>query len=89
MPFFVCALCAVTSIVCAVLLLRHNRRSPGYLLTASAIAFLCFAVANLLLFVDRIVLPEVDLRIFRNLVTLTGVAFLLVALIRSQGANGR
>ena len=89
MPSFVYALCAVTSMVCCALLLRHHRRSPGTLLTRSAIAFLCFALANVLLFIDRIVLPEVDLRIYRNMATLIGVGVLLLALIKSKGGDER
>lgn len=89
MPIFVYALCAVTSVVCCALLLRQHRRSPGTLLTRSAIAFLCFAVANVLLFIDRIVLPDVDLKIYRNLVTLVGVGILLMALIKIKGGDER
>lgn len=87
MAFFVYILCAVTSVACSVLLLRQYRRSRSALLFNSGIAFLCFATANVVLFIDLVVLPEVDLKIWRNLVNLTGVILLLFTLIR--GKDGR
>ena len=89
MSFFVYALCALTSFGCCVLLLRHHRREPGKLLFHSAIAFLCFAIANVLLFIDLIVVPQVDLRFWRNLASLIGVSVLLVALITTKGKDTR
>lgn len=89
MAFFVYALCAVTSAVCCGLLLRQHRRVPGSLLSQSAAAFFCFALSNVLLFVDRILLPQVDLRLWRNLAALVGVGILLAALIKHRGRNER
>jgi hypothetical protein len=48
------------------------------------VAFLCFAVANIILFFDLVILPDVDLKIWRNLVNLIGVILLLFALIRGK-----
>ncbi len=87
MAFFVYILCAVTSMACSVLLLRQYRRSRSALFFNSGVAFLCFATANVVLFIDLVVLPEVDLKIWRNLVNLTGVILLLFTLIR--GKDGR
>jgi uncharacterized membrane protein len=89
MGIFVYALCALTSLGCCALLLRHHQRQPQKLLFHSAIAFLCFAVANILLFIDLIVLPQVDLRFWRNLVTIVGILILLVALINLNGRDER
>lgn len=80
MGFFVYALCALTSLLCFGLLLRQHRRSPSRLALRSSIAFLCFAVANLILFIDLIVLPQVDLKLWRNIATLIGALILLFAL---------
>lgn len=82
MSSFVYALCALTSFVCCGLLLRHYRREQGKLLFYSAIAFFCFAIANVLLFIDLIVLPQVDLRLLRNAVNLIGVSILVFAIIK-------
>jgi len=89
MPFFVYLLCARTSLVCCVMLLRHHRREAEDLLFQSAMAFLCFALGNSLLFVDLVLVPDVDLKLWRNLITLAGVLILLLALIKSQGRSSR
>lgn len=81
MAFFVYFLCAATSLMVSLLLFRQYQRSKTLLLFHSAIAFVCFSLANSLLFIDLIVLPQTDLKIFRNSATLIGVVFLLWGLI--------
>lgn len=74
-------LCAITSTGCAYLLLRHYARSGSKLVLWSGASFICFTVANVLLFVDLILLPNVDLSLCRNLATLVGLAILLYGLV--------
>ena len=74
-------LCALTSAACTVLLLRRYRLSRVRMLFWSALAFLAFAVSNILLFIDLIVLPQVDLSVVRSAATLGGVLLLLYGLI--------
>jgi hypothetical protein len=74
-------LCATTSAACSFLLLRHYKRSRSRLLLWSGISFICFALSNALLFVDLILLPNVDLSLWRNLATLAGLGILLYGLI--------
>lgn len=81
MASFVYLLCTVTSLVCCIMLLRHYRRSRLNLLYWNGIAFLCFTGANFLLYVDLILLPEVDLMLWRNLFTLGGILVVLGSLI--------
>jgi hypothetical protein len=81
MAAFVYILCAVTSVVCAGLLLRNAQRSPSRLLFWSGAAFIFFAIANILLFVDLVLVPGHDLIILRNVITLTAVAMLLYGLV--------
>jgi hypothetical protein len=81
MAAFVYILCALTTVLCAALLLRSSRRSPSRLLFWSGNSFICLALANILLFVDLVVVQDRDLIIFRNIVTLTGVSMLLYGLI--------
>jgi hypothetical protein len=81
MAAFVYILCAATSGLCAVLLLRASRRSPSRLLFWSGNSFIALAAANILLFVDLVMVPNYDLLILRNIVTLTGVAMLLYGMI--------
>jgi hypothetical protein len=74
-------LCAVTSICCAVLLLRSSRKTPSRLLFWSGGAFIWLALGNVLLVIDLLVVPNYDLLIVRNVVTFFAVAMLLYGLI--------
>jgi hypothetical protein len=74
-------LCALTSLACAVLLLRGYRRSRARLLLWSGLCFACFALSNVLLIVDVRVLPARDLSVVRTLPSLVGVALLLYGLV--------
>jgi hypothetical protein len=75
-------LCTLTSAACAVMLFRGFLRSRARLLLWSGICFVGFAFNNLLLYVDRIVLPdEVDLSILRSSAALAGLLALLYGLI--------
>jgi hydrogenase/urease accessory protein HupE len=81
MPEAVYALCALTSAVCAILLVRAYRRNRVRLLFWSAFCFIALAASSVLVFVDLIVVPETDLAIPRSLIALTGLGGLLFALI--------
>jgi hypothetical protein len=75
------AFCTVTSVLCAILLLRTHRRTQLRLLFWSGLAFCFFAVNNALVFVDMVLLPQEDLSVFRNVINLVGVLLLLFGLI--------
>ena len=77
-------LCALTSIGCVLLLARQYRRTRGGLLFWSTLCFACFAFTNVLLFVDLVMLPEVDLSFIRSALTLLGTLMLLYGLIRES-----
>lgn len=82
MPETVYLLCAVTSVSCAVLLLRAYRRQRTRLLLWSSLCFVLLALNNTLLFVDLIVVPtEIDLSLWRGAISLAGVGVLLFGLI--------
>lgn len=75
-------LCALTSVVCAVLLLRGYFRSGLRLLLWSGVCFVALACSNVLLFVDLVLAgPETDLSLWRSAIALVGVATLLYGLI--------
>lgn len=75
-------LCALTSMACAVLLLRSYRRTGMRLLLWSGLCFVSLAVSNVVLFVDLVVVPkEIDLSLIRSGLGLVGVAILLYGLI--------
>ena len=75
-------LCAATSIACAVLLWRGHRRSRTRLLFWSSLCFFGLALNNLLLFVDLVIVPDVDLTVWRTAVGLAAMMILLVGLVR-------
>ena len=83
-PQIVYILCGLTSIVCAALLFRQYRLKRGGLLFWSTLCFVCLAITNVLLFVDLIIFPEVDLSPVRNGITLVGMMMLLYGLIRES-----
>lgn len=74
-------LCAATSIVCGVLLLRGYHLSKTQLLFWASLCFLGLAINNVILFVDLIILPGVDLFWWRTLPAIGGMAILLYGLI--------
>jgi hypothetical protein len=81
MASVVYALCALTSVLCAVLLLRAYRASRARLLLWSSLSFIGLACNNLLLFIDLVVFPTVDLLLYRSLMAAISVMVLLLGLI--------
>jgi hypothetical protein len=75
------ALCALTSIACAILLLRGWARTRVRLLLWSGICFTGLALNNVLLFIDIRVLPETDLSLVRTLPAVIGVMALVYGLV--------
>ena len=71
----------LTSLACAILLLRGYARSRKKLLLWSGIWFAIFAVSNFLVFVDLVLLPNVDLYRYRLASGVIGMAILLYGLI--------
>ena len=74
-------LCALTSIACAVLLLRAWRSRGVRLLLWSGLGFVGFAVGNVFLVLDAVMMPEVDLSLGRSLPVLAGLLVLLYGLV--------
>jgi hypothetical protein len=79
------ALCAFTSIACAILLFRGYRASGARLLLWAGLCFTGLALNNVLLFVDLGLAPELDLSVWRSLPTLLGLALLTYGLIWEVG----
>ena len=77
-------LCGLTSIVCALLLYRQYRLKRGRLSFWSMLCFVCFAITNVLLYLDLVVFPATDLSILRNSITLAGMMMLLCGMIRES-----
>jgi hypothetical protein len=82
MPEITYVLCAATSILCAVLLLRGYLRSRSRLLMWSTLCFIGLAINNILLFVDLVILPDsIDLRIVRSGSALISLLLMVAGLI--------
>lgn len=74
-------LCALTSVLCATLLLRQYARGRTRLLLWSSLSFVCFAVSNALMFMDFVVLPARDLSLIRAATACAAAAILVVGLV--------
>jgi hypothetical protein len=75
-------LCALTSLACAVLLLRGYARSKTRLLMWAGLCFLALVVDNVILFFDLGILEQgPDLAIYRNSAALLGLALLVYGLV--------
>ena len=74
-------LCVLASALCAGLLVRQYRRSRTPVLVWSAACFVLLAMSNLLVVIDRLVVPDVSLRTVRLLLTLLAVSVLLYGFI--------
>lgn len=81
MAIFVYVLCALTSLACAVLLLRGYARSRVRLLLWSGLCFAGLFLNNVLLIVDVRLVPDTDLSIWRTLPALAGLGVLLYGLV--------
>lgn len=75
------SLCALTALLCTVLLLAGYRRSHYKLLLWSGLCFAGLTLNNLLLVLDKVLLPEFDFSLWRSLAALCAMMILLYGLI--------
>jgi hypothetical protein len=81
MPGLVFLLGAATCVLCAAMLLRGYLRQRVRLLLWSGLCFLGLMVENIMLYVDVVVMPDVDLSIWRKLPGLVALVVLLFGLV--------
>lgn len=81
MSTIVYVLCALTSLACALLLLRGYRQSGARLLLWSGLFFVGLFLNNVLLIVDVRIVPEVNLAVIRLVPAVVGVGLLLYGMI--------
>jgi heme/copper-type cytochrome/quinol oxidase subunit 4 len=74
-------LCAVTSVLCAVLLVRSYLRQRTRLLMWSALCFVGLALNSILMFVDLVVVPDGDLSLVRTSTAFIAVLLLAIGLV--------
>ena len=81
MALAVYVLCALTSVACAALLFRSYLRGRAPLLLWSSLCFAGLAVNNVILFVDKVVVTDVDLSMLRAASGLVAVLLLVYGLV--------
>jgi len=72
---------ALTSLACAILLFRAYSGSKRRLLLWSGMCFVGLSLSNGLIFIDLVMLPDVDLYMLRLVVTTISMAMLLYGLV--------
>ena len=80
-PTLVYLLCLITSTVCALLLIRSYLRTPARLLLWSAACFALLALNNLVVVIDILAVPNIDLRLARLLLSAGAVGVLLFGFV--------
>lgn len=74
-------LCALTALICAVLLLRGYFQTGARLLLWSGLCFVGLTANNTLVFVDLHVVPDQSLLLWRNISALLAISLLLFGLV--------
>ena len=77
-------LCTLTSLLCAWMLLTSYRRNGVRLLFWSGLCFIGLSVNNILLVVDKLVFPQIDLILLRLFSALVALLLLLFGLIHEN-----
>ena len=72
---------ALTALLCTILLLRAYLHGRYRLLLWSSLCFAGLTLNNILLLLDKIMLPDVDLSPWRSAVALAAMAILLYGMI--------
>lgn len=81
LPVAIFALCLSACVVCAFLLLRGYARGGARLLLWTGLCFALLSVNNLLVILDIVVFPTVDLQGWRHGASLLAISVLLVGLV--------
>jgi Family of unknown function (DUF5985) len=81
MAALIYGLCALTALLCTWLLLQAYRRGRYRLLLWSGICFAGLTLNNLLLVIDKVVFPQIDMSTPRVSVALLAMTVLLYGLI--------
>jgi hypothetical protein len=74
-------LCGLTALLCAVLLLRAYAQARVRLLLWSGICFIGLTLNNVLLFVDKVLVPSADLGPWRTALAIVALLPLLYGMI--------
>jgi uncharacterized protein DUF5985 len=80
-PELIYSLCALTSLFCAWLLLRAYRKTRTALLLWVGLFFAIQTCVNIILALDKLVLTNIDLSVYRYTIALVAIGVLLYGLI--------
>lgn len=81
MAEIVYVLCALTSVMCAGLLLRSYLGNRSKLLLWSTLCFVGLALNNVFLFIDLVIVPDIDFQWVRSGSATLGLATLVIGLV--------
>jgi FtsH-binding integral membrane protein len=81
MAVVIYSLCALTSLACVLLLFRAYSQTRAAILFWSGLCFLGLTTSNVLLILDRIVYPDIDLYPARLVAALAGLLLLVFGLV--------
>jgi len=71
----------LTSILCAVLLIRSYLAQRTARLLWCSLCFVGLALNNVILFFDLFIVPDVDLKVWRSVTALVALVLMLIGLI--------
>lgn len=74
-------LCALTSVACAAMLYRGYRTHGTLLLFWASLCFAGLALNNILTFFDLVMIPGMDLSLWRSAIAIASMALLIYGLI--------
>ena len=74
-------LCAATSCLCAVMLLRGYAKTGVRLLFWSGLCFVGLAIDNVLLYTDLVLVPSIDISLWRRVPALAAMLLLVFGLV--------
>ena len=74
-------LCAGTCLLCAMMLLRAHAKQRVRLLLWSGLCFAGLMIENVMLYVDVVVVPDIDLSLWRKLPSFVALTVLLFGMI--------
>ncbi len=81
LPGGVYILCAVTCLLCAILLFRGYARTGVRLLFWSGLCFVGLMLDNVMVYVDLVIVPDVSLAVWRKIPGLVAISLLLYGLV--------
>jgi len=84
MAELVYVLCAVTCLLCALLLGRAYGRSRQRLLLWSTLCFAGLFLNNVVTIVDLLLIPQLDMRWLRDVVACASIGALLIGLLEDR-----